>query len=251
MTGRVSLVAHRGQPVSYPENSLEGFSFVIQAGATYLETDVNITSDGVPVLSHDAHLLKLTGKQIIIADHNYDEIKDIPAGFSERFGDKFKQSRIATVEQFSALLKDWPDVTCFIEIKEPCLNYYGMKAVDLILQALTDIIPQIVIISFDYDAVVYTSKNYDIAVGWVLPEWSEENRLKCSQLNPRYLFVSTEFCPEDKSELWSGSWEWVIYTVNQAEEVEHFAGLGIELIETNCFSELTIKSEIVEKSNDF
>jgi len=62
MTGRVSLVAHRGQPLSFPENSLEGFSHVLKTGGQYLETDVHITSDGIPVLSHDANLLKAENK---------------------------------------------------------------------------------------------------------------------------------------------------------------------------------------------
>ncbi|MCK4707313.1 MAG: hypothetical protein KAU21_01760, partial [Gammaproteobacteria bacterium] len=149
MTGRVSLIAHRGQPLSFPENSLEGFRHVVESGTIYVETDVNITSDGIPVLSHDANLLKLTEKQIIVADHSYDEIKDMPAGFSERFGNKFDHCRIATVAQFSELFKSWPDVTCFVEIKEPCLNYFGLKAVDLIMHALKDIHSQVVIISFD------------------------------------------------------------------------------------------------------
>lgn len=251
MTGRVSLVAHRGQPLSFPENSLEGFAHVVKSGAIYVETDVHITSDGTPVLSHDANLLRLTEKQIIIAEHNYDEIKDMPAGYSERFGDKFDFCRIAMVEQFSILLKDWPDVTCFIEIKEPCLRYFGLKAVDLIMQALKDIHPQVVVISYEYDALEYTQNHYDVPVGWVLPEWSEENRLKSIELNPRYLLVSTNYCPQEKSEIWSGSWEWIIYTVNTAEDVEHYAGQGIELIETNRFSELKLESKIVERSNDF
>ena len=61
MMGRIALVAHRGQPQSYPENSLAGFEHALQAGASYVETDVQITSDGVPVLSHDANLLEISG----------------------------------------------------------------------------------------------------------------------------------------------------------------------------------------------
>lgn len=251
MTGRVSLVAHRGQPLSFPENSLEGFSHVVKSAAAYIETDVNITSDGIPVLSHDANLLKLTGKQIIIADHSYDEIKDMQAGDSEKFDDKFNHCRIATVEQFSELLKDWPDVTCFVEIKEPCINYFGLKAVDLIMEALSAIHSQVIVISYNYDAVEYAQKNHDVSVGWVLAEWSEENRVKSVELSPNYLLVNTKICPQEKSDIWAGVWEWVVYTVNTAEEVEHYAGLGIELIQTNRFSELKLESKIVEKSNDF
>lgn len=251
MTGRVSLIAHRGQPLSFPENSLEGFSFCLESGAGYVENDVHITADGIPVLSHDAHLLKLTDKQIIVADHSYDEIKDMSAGYPERFQQKYSHCRIATLEQFSSLLKDWPDVTCFIEIKEPCISHFGLKAVDLIIQALKEIESQVVIISFEYEAVVYSKNNFKSSVGWVLPEWSEENRQKSEELSPEYLFVKTDMCPEKKSDIWSGTWEWVCYTVNTDEEVKHFAGLGIELIETNRFSELKQECDIIEKSNDF
>jgi len=251
MTGRVSLVAHRGQPLSFPENSLEGFSHVLKTGGQYLETDVHITSDGIPVLSHDANLLKLTGKQIIVADHSYDEIKHMSAGYSERFGDQFDHCRIATVKQFSELLKDWPDVICFIEIKDACLNYFGLKAVDLIIDALQEIHSQVVVISFNYDALEYAKSNYDCPVGWVLPEWSEQNRLKSSVLDPDYLLVNTKFCPQETAEIWPGSWEWVVYTINSDEDLGHYAGLGFELIETNRFSELKLESKVVDKSNDF
>jgi len=224
---------------------------VLKSGGCYLETDVHITSDGIPVLSHDANLLKLTGKQIIVADHSYDEIKYMSAGYSERFGDQFNHCRIATVEQFSELLKGWPDVTCFIEIKDACLNYFGLKAVDLVIDALQEIHSQVVVISFNYDALEYAKNNYDLSTGWVLPDWSEQNRLKSTVLDPDYLLVSTELCPQETVEIWTGSWEWIVYTINSADDVGHYSGLGFELIETNRFSELKQESKIVDKSNDF
>ena len=39
--------------------------------------------------------------------------------------------------------------------------------------------------------------------------------------------------------------------VGLVEQVEHFAGLGIELIETNRFSELMEESDIIDVSNDY
>lgn len=251
MTGRVTLVGHRGQPLSYPENSLQGFTHVLEAGVGYVETDVHITADGIPILSHDANLLKLTGKQIIIADHEYDSISQMSAGFPERFGDKFKETRIATLQDFSNLLKNWPNVTCFIELKGSSLNYFGERAVDLTIEAIQEIAHQCVFISFEYDAMLYAKEKFDLPLGWVLPEWSEENQQKARNLSPDYLFVDVDFCPQEKSEIWSGGWKWVAYTANKAEQVEHFAGLGIELIETDRYSELKQESDIVDVSNDF
>lgn len=251
MMGRVSLVAHRGQPLTYPENSLQGFRHVLDAGVEYVETDVQITAGGIPVLSHDANLLKLTGKQIIIADHDYDAIRDISAGFSERFGDKYSNYRIATLQQFVSLLKGYPDVTCFIELKEASLNYFGNRAVDLVMQALQDVQLQFVLLSFEYDALLYAKQNYDLPLGWVLPDWSEDHKEKANELNPKFLFVDADFCPHDESTIWQGDWQWVVYTINTEQEIERFAGLGIELIETNRYSELKKESTIIDVSNDF
>jgi glycerophosphoryl diester phosphodiesterase len=45
--------AHRGARAHAPENTIEGFALALKLGATGLESDVWLTSDGVPVLEHD------------------------------------------------------------------------------------------------------------------------------------------------------------------------------------------------------
>ena len=60
------LIAHRGEPETWPENSLAGYREVLRAGARYIETDVQITADGIPILSHDPSLLKITDRNQII-----------------------------------------------------------------------------------------------------------------------------------------------------------------------------------------
>lgn len=45
--------AHRGAKAHAPENTVEAFSLALRLGATGLESDVWLTSDGVPVLDHD------------------------------------------------------------------------------------------------------------------------------------------------------------------------------------------------------
>jgi glycerophosphoryl diester phosphodiesterase len=251
MTGRVSLVAHRGEPLAFPENSLPGFQHALDSGARYVECDVQITADGVPILSHDANLLKLTGKQIIIADHDWPEIRDMPAGYPDRFGDEFADVRIATLEQFVDLMSRQDHVKSFIELKEASVDYWGMKAVDLVMKALAPIMGDCILISFADDALAHARKHFDVPIGWVLPEWRERNRETARELSPEYLFVDTEFCPRDQSELFTGTWQWVAYTINTPEEVDQYAGLGIELIETDRYSELQQESDIVDVSHDF
>ena len=55
------LIAHRTAMGVRPENTLAGVEAAIGAGADGVEVDVRATSDGAPVLMHDASLARTTG----------------------------------------------------------------------------------------------------------------------------------------------------------------------------------------------
>lgn len=230
------LVAHRGLPCDFPENSLAGFRAVLTAGAEFIETDVNMTADGIAVLSHDETLKRLTNHDLSITKSAYGLFKNIPAGFPSRFGDQFSHLRIATLTQFAHLLSDWPHVYCFIELKPVSIACFGHGFIDTVIDAINSIKMQSIIISFDFEALLYTRQKYHYPVGWVLPAWSEENRLKASQLAPDYLFIKTDKCPDAKEMFWQGDWQWAVYTVNNPEQYKKFLSYGVDLIETDCFN---------------
>ena len=238
MTDSIHLVGHRGQPDSFPENSLESFTHALASGAAYIETDVQVTADGIVVLSHDDNLRKLTGEKISVTNSQYIEFKDVPAGYPKRFSNAFDHCRIATLKQFADLLQQWPEVIAFVEIKQESLSCFGNKVVDLVMESLGEIEEQSVLISFNYDALLYARDKYHIPVGWVLSEWSHSNQIKANKLSPEYLFVDTNFCPQNKKDIWTGSWKWVVYTINTVDEIKNYADLGISIIETNRLSEL-------------
>ena len=50
------LEGHRGARGLAPENTLAAFRRALDIGVTTIETDVAVTKDGVPVISHDPHL---------------------------------------------------------------------------------------------------------------------------------------------------------------------------------------------------
>ncbi len=56
------IIAHRTSPRDAPENSLAGIARSAELGADYVEIDVRLTRDGVPVMLHDALLLRTTGR---------------------------------------------------------------------------------------------------------------------------------------------------------------------------------------------
>jgi glycerophosphoryl diester phosphodiesterase len=53
---RPRVLAHRGLALDAPENTLLAFASAAAVGATYIETDVHVTRDGVAVIAHDPTL---------------------------------------------------------------------------------------------------------------------------------------------------------------------------------------------------
>lgn len=54
------IIGHRGACGDAPENTLASFSRAISLGASWVEFDVRFSSDGVPVVIHDATLNRTT-----------------------------------------------------------------------------------------------------------------------------------------------------------------------------------------------
>jgi len=233
------LIAHRGEPESWPENSLAGYAAVLEAGARYIETDVQITADGIPVLSHDPSTRKITGQDYRIPDTAYATIRDLPAGWPERFGERFREFRIARLDAFTGLLGRFPGAIAFVEIKQATVEARGAAAaVDLTLETLAAVLSQCVLISFEYDALIHARRHDGLPVGWVIPEWNDANRRHAEALQPEYLFCNRKRLPPESEPLWPGPWRWTVYTLDSAHEVLAFGRRGMELAETNGFRRL-------------
>jgi glycerophosphoryl diester phosphodiesterase len=95
LVGRPIAFAHRGARAHAPENTLEAFSLALRLGATGLESDVWLTSDGVPVLDHDGVVRTGRRRKRAMADLRRAELPDhVPAlgDLFERYGHDFDLS---------------------------------------------------------------------------------------------------------------------------------------------------------------
>ena len=110
---KIMVTSHRGYSAVAPENTLPSFEAAIDAGADCAELDVQLTKDGVVMLTHDTNLKRTTGKNANIYDLTYDEVKKLDAG--SFFGKEFKGTRIPSLQEVMDLCKG--KIRLNIEIK--------------------------------------------------------------------------------------------------------------------------------------
>ena len=83
--------AHRGlHGAAVPENSLSAFRAAVEAGVG-IELDVQLSSDGVPMVFHDETLLRMTGKEGKVSDYTCAALTQIPLKGSEETIPTFAQ----------------------------------------------------------------------------------------------------------------------------------------------------------------
>ncbi|NFH68930.1 glycerophosphodiester phosphodiesterase [Clostridium botulinum] len=87
--------AHRGASINYPENTMKAFEMAVEQNADWIELDVQLTSDGVPVVMHDSNLYRITGVNKNIWEVTYNDIKDLDC--SSWFSSEFAGERISTL----------------------------------------------------------------------------------------------------------------------------------------------------------
>lgn len=102
LPGLEPVIGHRGAARRAPENTLTGLRKAHALGARWVEFDVMLTADRVPVLIHDETLARTTDGRGEVADCPAADIARLDAG--SWFAPEFTGERVPTLEQAVVLL---------------------------------------------------------------------------------------------------------------------------------------------------
>jgi len=94
-------MAHRGNRVACPENTLAAFRRALEDGADILETDLHLTRDGVFVCLHDATVDRTTNGRGRVEALTLSELKRLSASCNRP---EFAAERVPTLAEAAALL---------------------------------------------------------------------------------------------------------------------------------------------------
>lgn len=109
--------AHRGGASDVPENTMPAFEYAVGLGYRYVETDVQVTADGVLVAFHDNDLRRTCGRPGRISELPWSEVRT--AMVDGR----------APIPLLDDLLGEWPELRVNIDCKTD-------QAVDALVSAL-------------------------------------------------------------------------------------------------------------------
>ena len=171
---RFVIYAHRGASEYYPENTLSSFAAGVDMGADGIETDVQISKDGVLMIYHDDFMKEKTGFEGSICDYTYEELRNARVK-NAKHG---REDCLMTFEDFLKYFA-WRDLTLAIELK---VTGIGALVIDMLKRY--DALEKTIVTSFIYEALVECYE-YDksVKLGWLYKAASPEVFEKLAAIN--------------------------------------------------------------------
>lgn len=232
------VVGHRGAAAAAPENTLAGFRAAAACGTRWVEVDVALTADGVPVLLHDETLDRTSNGKGSIAAMRAADVARLDAGswFSPRFAGEPMPTLEAALAEAARL-----GLGLNLEIKPtPGLSRETARATCAMVRRLWPArMPRPVLSSFQLDALEEAK-----AVAAELPRglllesdwpggaasWVETaRRLGCAAIHPKHSMVDRAAARTVTGD----GFTLAVYTVNDGARARDLVALGVDTVITD------------------
>jgi glycerophosphoryl diester phosphodiesterase len=221
----VLTIAHRGASGHAPENTLAAFKKAVAMGATFIETDLQLSRDARFVAIHDATVNRTTNGQGAVHDMTLSQLRRLDAG--SWFGSEFAGERIPTLEEILEFSKK-NDVVFYLELK-PGATWGGEHALIGALRESGEI-PRAVVISFDPAIVLNLRKVEPTLMSGLLYDGQLENPLaKAVEVGARQLAVRGDLVtPAMIAEARKRDLQVVCWTVNHPAHMRMLMAAGVD-----------------------
>jgi glycerophosphoryl diester phosphodiesterase len=113
---RPLILGHRGASARAPENTLAALRRALADGADGSEIDVRLTRDGVPVVLHDADLVRTSNDPRKVGDLSFADLGDVDVG--RWFGPEYAGERVPALAEALAALPGSFFLECELKVEE-------------------------------------------------------------------------------------------------------------------------------------
>lgn len=228
------IIAHRGARNRAPENTMAAFVAAHADGATWIETDVKLTSDGVPILMHDETLDRTTSGHGAVADASWEDLKRLDAG--SWFDPAFAQTHVPTLAELLAFARQ-TDMRLNLKLK-PCPGRTQATVMVSLIEAAKlwpEDAPPLFLSSFDVEALVIAARLHP---GWprglLMDAWRDDWRDLMRQTGAVSLHLQADLLTPDRLHLLRENQVPVLaYTVNDGVRALDLFNHGVRAVFTD------------------
>lgn len=220
------ITAHRGASDGAPENTAAAIELAIREAADYVELDVRLTADGVPVLLHDAALFRTTRVPGYIWEVTYAELSEYDAGSS--YSKDFAGERIPCLEE--VFERYGGEIGFNIELKTSDDRTLAEKVVGLVEQYHLE--QSCVITSSSYQQLVWVKElNEELKTGYILSfVYGDFYKSEAADFFSIYAGFISENVVEKAHLLGKEVHAW---TINREDDLKRMKAMGVDNIITN------------------
>ncbi|WP_343564053.1 glycerophosphodiester phosphodiesterase family protein [Kiloniella sp. b19] len=230
------IQAHRGASKDCPENSLAAFREAARQGARWIEFDVRLSADEIPVTCHDASLERTGNNPVIIREHPATAIvgQDIGHVFDHSFRNEPLPSLQETIRLFAEL-----GLQGNIEIKSissPAEEELSAIAVcECIRTHWPDDKPLPLISSFHWGCLKKISDIMpELRLGYLVEELPDDWKEKAAAINSYAIHPWHEPLTADQvRSIREEGYKVAVYTVNDTARAHALLDMGVDSIITD------------------
>ena len=226
------LVGYRGNSAEFPENTLPALRSAIALGVRFIELDVHLSADGVPMVCNEYQLARVTGADADDTDLSGAQMQALDVSQTNIFGDKFLGTLIPTLTTALRLLQGRPEITVFVVLGRASVARFGHdQVISQVVRAMRPFRSRCVLVSKDLATIHTARTRADYPVGWILNSYDSHTRLKIEAFKPEFVFCDRELLPAG-NRLWKGPWRWAISHVTELDTALDLATRGAHFVVT-------------------
>lgn len=227
------LIAHRGASLYAPENTILAFRKAKECGLAWVEFDVMLTQDRVPIVIHDERVDRTTNGTGWVRELPYSNIQNLDAG--GWFANEFCGEKIPTLKQVLLMLEEL-NLSANIEIKSS-VNQEEETVLKVIEEIKNNLNyhSQILISSFSVSILrLVKSHGPSLNLGYLMDEWNDSWNETCNELGCLSINVKQEILnPARIVEIKNTGILLLAYTVNNEIRAHELFRQGVDAIFTD------------------
>ncbi|HXP95127.1 MAG TPA: glycerophosphoryl diester phosphodiesterase [Telmatospirillum sp.] len=225
------VIGHRGAAAHAPENTLAGFACAVRLGVRWIELDVQLTADGIPVVFHDDRLDRTTDGHGVLVETSLSALRRLDAG--RWFAERFAGERVPVLAEALPFLVEQGQGLCLeIKASETRGALTARAAIDCLKRHWPVAGAPLMLSSFAKSALeVLADAAPDWPRGWLVgqvpSEWrAEVRRLGCCSLHVDHASLDETVARAIKNE----GLALLAYTVNDRARAEQLWGWGADAL---------------------